>query len=127
MPNLNQDSVNGNRSQIWLVDAVTQQRTLLWVAEREFLGYTRLAWLSDKGLLAAAATDPCCNLVQLIGATDGKTQDLFIGHSGLGLTPLSPGLAMGWMMNTTSPGYDYPAYHTILFSYDQDRVAEPGS
>jgi hypothetical protein len=91
---------------------------LLWVAEREFLGYTRLAWLSDKGLLAAAATDPCCNLVQLIGATDGKTQDLLIGHFGLGLTTLSPGLAMGWMVNDSSPGYDYPAYHAILFSFD---------
>lgn len=118
MRHLREDSVNGNRSQIWLVDAATQQRTLLWVAEREFLGYTRLAWLSDKGLLAAAATDPCCNLVQLIGATNGETRDLLIGHFGLGLTTLSPGLAMGWMVNDSSPDYDYPAYHTILFSYD---------
>lgn len=114
MPNLSEDSVNGNHSQIWLVDAATQQRTLLWVAEREGVAYMQINWLSDQAILANSGPDACCNEVKLIDVKTGKEQSLFHGGAGLYLVDLADGLKMGLMEQLfTQPG----SFYTSLISF----------
>lgn len=96
-PNLNDDSVNGNRSQMWLLDAPTQQRTLLWLAERAGVDYMRVNWLSDQAILANSGADGCCNGVELIDAKTGKGQFLFQGGAGLSLYDVTDGSKIGLM------------------------------